>query len=118
MTMALDLDLVGTEEAARILGCSAITVRKIANRGDLANYGDGDRMLLARSEVVAYLERRINSRRYHGPECLLSTCDLWERGQHECQCVSCHCPSFSPGGFLGTCADCGRPLVVDGRVVR
>ena len=110
--------LIGTEEASRILGCSAITVRKLANRGVFGNFGDDDRFLLDRGEVVAFLQRRLDSRRYHGPECLLSTCDLWERGQHECQCVSCNCPAFAPGGFLGTCVDCGRPLVVDGRVVR
>lgn len=35
-----------------------------------------------------------------------------------CACVSCHCTTFVPGGELGTCGRCRRPLVRDGRVIR
>lgn len=36
----------------------------------------------------------------------------------DCGCVSCHCGTFVPGGELGTCGRCRRPLIVDGKVAR
>ena len=113
----VDHDLVGAEEAARILGCSAVTVRKLIHKGQLSAV-TADPFSLERSEVWAFLERRRDSQNHHGPECQISYCDLWDMAFHECQCVACHCPTFVPGGFLGTCDRCGRPLVVNGRVVR
>lgn len=69
----------------------------------------------------------------HGPECPFGTGAypwywdtvhrMWRRrnvrGAVECQCVACHCgPDHEPGGPVGACRRCHRPLTVDGRVVR
>ena len=52
----------------------------------------------------------------HGTECPVHH-DPWSN--RECQCVSCHCADLhEPGGPVGACRRCHRPLIVDGKVVR
>lgn len=37
----------------------------------------------------------------------------------DCECTTCHCTTFVPGGELGTCGRCRRPRVDEhGRVIR
>lgn len=69
----------------------------------------------------------------HGPECPYGNGQHpwhWDalkrqwrrrdgRGLSDCQCVMCHCgDDHEPGGPVGACRRCHRPLVRDGRVVR
>lgn len=53
----------------------------------------------------------------HGTECPITT-DPDPRGRSECQCVACHCGDDYRPGWLGACARCHRPLIINGRVHR
>ena len=111
------VDTVSVMEAAKLLGLAEATVNKYARNGRLSAITTEDgRRRFDRREVETLPDR---IREGHGPEC-----PIWHdpfltgKSENDCQCVSCHCTEFVPGGFLGSCQQCLRPLVVDGRVVR
>lgn len=67
----------------------------------------------------------------HGPECPLSTPLTWSAAHKrlvrrdcpgirsdDCACVACYCGPRYERGWMGSCARCHRPLIVDGKVVR
>ena len=109
----VDDDLIGTREASRILGCSKSNVCHLVRKGRLASVTPAP-YTVARSEVWAFLQRRHDAHRSHGPECPISTADLWEMHLHECQCTRCHCGDLhQPGGEFNTCRRCLRKRTED-----
>ena len=55
---ALSHDLIGTAEAAAILGIGTAGVRQLGRRGTLTGYRAGGRWLFAAADVVRRAERR------------------------------------------------------------
>lgn len=106
-------------EVGEILGCSANNVGKMVRAGRLVARqsckGGGYRIDI--DVLEAFVTEMHRHAERHGPGCSHSQPALSHPA--ECECVACHCgDDHTPGGFLGTCQRCGRPLVVDGKVVR
>lgn len=116
MTVVATADY-STEEVGRILGYGAQTVVKLINAGRLPATEGPQGFRIAAHDLDAFIAAMHREAGRHGSECDHSTPAISHDG--DCQCVSCHCgPDHRPGGFFGACRRCGRPRVVDGRVVR
>ena len=109
--------LLSSVESAKALGVSATTISRLVNAGLLrpvrVRETDGARWF-SRGDVESL---PVRLREGHGPECGFAVAPF-TRGSNECDCVACHCRDHLPGGELGVCRRCLRPLIVDGRVIR
>ena len=107
---------VPTEIAAAVLGVHPATVRYWTRHGLISVAVPRSGPHPSRYEV-AELHRWVREcTDGHGPECPIHH-EPWSN--HDCQCVSCHCgDDHEPGGPVGACRRCHRPLIIAGRVVR
>lgn len=107
---------VPTEIAAWFLGVGSRTINRWTNAGFLTAATPPAGSQPARYEIAELRRWRRECTEGHGPECRLST-EPFHPGV-ECACVACNCGDDYRPGWMGSCARCHRPLVVDGRVVR
>lgn len=109
---------VPTDVAADLLGVHPLTVSRWTRLGHITAAVPAAGSQPARYEV-AELRRWVREcTDRHGPECPIRH-DPFSGHRLSCDCVGCNCgDAHEPGGPVGACRRCHRPLIVDGRVVR
>jgi hypothetical protein len=108
------MSTLSVQDAAIALGISTSPIRAALRSGDLEPASTDPIRVTA--EALDEWVRSLTDG--HGPECYMSTDPFRIGRRDDCACVACHCGDLYERGWMGSCARCHRPLVINGQVVR